>query len=119
MAGGMVPAIGIGVAALIWKHKFTSEQREEAKASIVLGASFICEGAIPYAAADPASVIPSLVVGAGVGGALAMILGVGCPAPHGGIFITPLVTNIFGFFIAILGGVAVTVLMIRLLKKDI
>lgn len=119
MASGMVPAIGIGVAALIWKKKFTQEQREEAKASIILGLSFICEGAIPYAAADPTTVIPSLVAGAGVGGALSMILGVGCPAPHGGIFITPLVQNIPGFFIAILGGVAVTVLMIRILKKDV
>lgn len=118
LASGMVPAIAIGVAALLFKKKFTSEQREEAKASIVLGLSFICEGAIPYAAADPKAVIPSLVVGGGVAGALAMLLGVGCPAPHGGIFVTPVITNILGFFVSILAGVAVTILMIRLLKKD-
>ena len=84
-----------------------------------MGLSFICEGAIPYAAADPKVIIPSIITGAGLTGALSMLFNVVLPAPHGGIFVTPVVSNVFMFFLAILIGTVVTAAMIGFLKKDL
>lgn len=119
MTSGMVPAVGVALAATLFKKKFTAEERDAAKANYIMGLSFICEGAIPYAAADPKAIIPSLITGAGVTGALSMLLGVGVPAPHGGLFVLPVVQNILGFCISIIIGTIVTALMIKVLKKDI
>ena len=110
MTSGMVPAVGVALAATIFKKKFNAEQRDAAKANYIMGLSFICEGAIPYAAADPKVIIPSIITGAGITGA---------PAPHGGIFVTPVVSNVFMFFLAILIGTVVTAAMIGFLKKDL
>lgn len=117
MTSGMVPAVGVALAATIFKKKFNAEQRDAAKANYIMGLSFICEGAIPYAAADPKVIIPSIITGAGITGALSMLFNVGVPAPHGGIFVTPVVSNVFMFFLAILIGTVVTAAMIGFLKK--
>lgn len=119
MTSGMVPAVGVALAATIFKKKFNAEQRDAAKANYIMGLSFICEGAIPYAAADPKVIIPSIITGAGITGALSMLFNVGVPAPHGGIFVTLVVSNVFMFFLAILIGTVVTAAMIGFLKKDL
>src|SRR6056297_2672711 len=90
MIGGMVPPLGLGLANFIAPHKFAPEMKENAVAAVPMGLSFITEGAIPYAASDPLRVIPSIMAGSAVGGALSMALGVGMRAPHGGIFVIPL-----------------------------
>jgi len=122
MAAGMTPPLGIALATIIAKKKFTPEEREAGKSAWALGAAFITEGAIPFAAADPLKVIPSTMVGAAVTGALSMIFKSAIVAPHGGIFILLIpnaVTNLGGYVVAIVAGTIVTGLMILLLKKDI
>ncbi|WP_404431724.1 fructose-specific PTS transporter subunit EIIC [Sutcliffiella horikoshii] len=120
MAGGMVPPLGLALATTIFKNKFNKQEKEAGKTCYVMGASFITEGAIPFAAADPLRVIPSAVVGSAVAGALAMLFGIGLPAPHGGIFVIPIVTGgILMYVLAILIGAAVTAVMVGLLKKRV
>ena len=118
MTSGMVPAVGVALATSLFKRKFTAEQRDAAKANYVMGLSFICEGAIPYAASDPKAVIPSLITGAGITGALSMLFHVGVPAPHGGIFVLPVVENVIMFCLVVIIGTIITALMIGFLKKD-
>ncbi|WLR51788.1 fructose-specific PTS transporter subunit EIIC [Bacillus tianshenii] len=118
MAGGMVPPLGLALATTIFKNKFNQQEREAGKTCYAMGISFITEGAIPFAAADPARVIPSCIAGSAVAGALAMLFGIGLPAPHGGIFVIPIVTgNPFLYLLAILIGAAVTALLVGFLKK--
>ncbi|MEG0737334.1 MAG: fructose-specific PTS transporter subunit EIIC, partial [Longicatena sp.] len=119
MTSGMVPAVGVALATNLFKRKFTAEQRDAAKANYVMGLSFICEGAIPYAAADPKVIIPSIITGAGITGALSMLFHVGVPAPHGGVFVLPVVENVLFFCLVVIIGTIITALMIGLLKKDI
>ncbi len=122
MAAGMTPPLGIALATVIAKKKFTLEERESGKSAWALGASFITEGAIPFAAADPLKIIPSTMVGAAVAGALSMIFKSAIVAPHGGIFILLIphaVTNLGGYIIAIVAGTIVTGIMVSILKKDI
>ena len=120
MAAGMVPPLGLAIATTIFKNKFNKQEREAGKTCYIMGASFITEGAIPFAAADPLRVIPSAVVGSAVAGALAMLFGIGLPAPHGGIFVIPIVTGgIFMYVLAILIGAIVTAVMVGLLKKRV
>ncbi len=119
MAGGMVPPLGIGLATLIFKKKFTEDQREAGKAGLLLGASFITEGAIPFAAADPARVLPSIMVGGAVAGALSMALGATLAVPHGGIFVLFAVENILQYILAILVGSVITAGLLGVLKKDV
>ncbi|MFC0557453.1 PTS fructose transporter subunit IIABC [Halalkalibacter alkalisediminis] len=118
MAGGMVPPLGIALATTLFKSKFTKQEREAGKTNYVLGASFITEGAIPFAAADPGRVIPSIIVGSAVAGALTAVFKIGLPAPHGGLFVIPLVYgNAFMYLIAIIIGAIVTALMLGFWKK--
>ncbi|GEK34872.1 PTS fructose transporter subunit IIABC [Kurthia sibirica] len=121
MAGGMVPPLGVALATTIFKNRFTKPERDTGKTSYVLGAFFISEGAIPFAASDPLRMIPSFVVGAAVTGGLTMAFKIGLPVPHGGIFVFPLVEgggmNIALYAIAIIIGSIITALMIGLLKK--
>lgn len=117
MAAGMVPPLAVALATVLAKDKFTEGEREAGKAAWVLGASFITEGAIPFAAADPARVIPSLVAGSALAGALSMAFGCQLRAPHGGIFVIPFITNIGGYVIAIAAGTVVAGLLISFLKK--
>ena len=119
MTSGMVPAVGVALATSLYKKKFTQEERNAAKANYIMGLSFICEGAIPYAAADPKAIIPSLIIGSGITGALSMFFKVGCPAPHGGVFVLPVVQNAVMFLAVIAIGVVLTALLIGVLKKDL
>ncbi|MED4581242.1 fructose-specific PTS transporter subunit EIIC [Brevibacillus choshinensis] len=119
MAAGMTPPLGLALATTLFKKKFTSEERQAGKTAYVLGASFITEGAIPFAAADPTRVIPSIMVGSAVAGGLSMYFGCTLPAPHGGLFVLPVVGNVGMYIVSILAGTVVTALMLRLLKKDI
>ena len=120
MVGGMVPPIGIALATTLFKNRFTLQEAEAGKASYVLGASFITEGAIPFAAADPLRIIPANIVGAAIGGAACMALNISLQAPHGGIFVIPIASNHpFLYIGCILLGSIVTCLMIGLLKKPL
>lgn len=119
MAGGMVPPLGIGLATLVFKKKFVAAEQEAGKANLVLGASFITEGAIPFAAADPLHVMPSIMVGGALAGALSMAFGATLAVPHGGIFVLFAVENIIGYVIAIVAGSVVTALLLGVLKKDV
>jgi PTS system fructose-specific IIC component len=107
MLAGMVPPIALALATVARPHLFTVAERENGKAAWLLGASFITEGAIPFAAADPLRVIPSIMLGSAVTGGLAEALHVSLRAPHGGIFVLFAVGNIGGFLIALLAGVLV------------
>ncbi|TLS39066.1 PTS fructose transporter subunit IIABC [Pseudalkalibacillus caeni] len=119
MAGGMVPPLGLAIATTIFKNRFNNQEREAGKAAYVMGASFITEGAIPFAAADPARVIPSIIVGSAVAGALTMWFGIGLPAPHGGVFVFPVVNgNPFLYLLAVLIGSFITALMVGFLKRS-
>ncbi|MEK4566838.1 fructose-specific PTS transporter subunit EIIC [Alkalihalobacillus sp. FSL R5-0424] len=120
MVGGMVPPIGIALATTLFKNRFTLQEAEAGKASYVLGASFITEGAIPFAAADPLRIIPANIVGAAIGGAACMALDISLKAPHGGIFVIPIASNHPLLYIGcILLGSVVTCLMIGFLKKPL
>ncbi|AGT32162.1 PTS fructose transporter subunit IIC [Geobacillus genomosp. 3] len=120
MAGGMVPPLGLALATTLFKKKFTKAEREAGKTCYVMGASFITEGAIPFAAADPVRVIPSIIVGSAVAGALTMLFHIGLPAPHGGMFVIPIVKgSAWLYMLAILAGSIVTALMVGLWKKEV
>ncbi|MEU9266725.1 fructose-specific PTS transporter subunit EIIC [Streptomyces sp. NPDC048251] len=116
MAAGMVPPLGMALATTVRKKLFTPTERENGKAAWVLGASFISEGAIPFAAADPLRVIPASMAGGAVTGALSMVFGATLRAPHGGIFVVPLIGNPFLYLVAIAAGVCVTTAVVVVLK---
>ncbi|MEY9867759.1 PTS system fructose-specific IIC component [Peribacillus sp. B2I2] len=117
MAGGMVPPLGIAFATTFFKSKFSEMERKSGFTNYFMGASFITEGAIPFAAADPLRVIVSSVVGAATAGALSMAFSVTLPAPHGGIFVIPLVNHPFRYLLAILIGSLITALILGFWKK--
>ncbi|MER7565774.1 fructose-specific PTS transporter subunit EIIC [Streptomyces sp. NPDC097941] len=117
MAAGMVPPLGMALATTVRKKLFTETERENGKAAWVLGASFISEGAIPFAAADPLRVIPASMAGGAVTGALSMAFGATLRAPHGGIFVVPLIGSPFLYLIAIAAGVCVTTALVVGLKS--
>lgn len=122
MAAGMVPPLGIALATVLAKKKFTEAEREAGKAAWALGVSFITEGAIPFAAADPVRVIPSIMAGSAVTGALSMLFGCTLAVPHGGIFvllIPHVVANLGGYVIAIVVGTVITGLILSAVKKNI
>ena len=120
MAGGMVPPLGLALATTLFKKKFTKAEREAGKTCYIMGASFITEGAIPFAAADPGRVIPSIIVGSAIAGALTMMFGIGLPAPHGGIFVIPIVKgNPLLYVLAIFIGSLVTALMVGFWKHEV
>jgi fructose PTS system EIIBC or EIIC component len=107
MLAGMVPPVALALATVVRPHLFTPAERENGKAGWLLGASFITEGAIPFAAADPLRVIPAIMLGSAVTGGLSQALDVGVRAPHGGIFVLFAVSNVLGYLIALLAGVLV------------
>ncbi|MGV7033647.1 fructose-specific PTS transporter subunit EIIC [Methylobacterium symbioticum] len=120
MLGGMTPPLGLALATRLFPGRFTAPEREAGGAAAVLGAAFITEGAIPFAAADPLRVIPAMVAGSAVAGALALSLGVTLKVPHGGLFVLPIpnaVTNLTGAVIALLAGTVITALLVGILKK--
>ncbi|MFH8594570.1 PTS fructose transporter subunit IIABC [Streptomyces rimosus] len=116
MAAGMVPPLAMAVATTVRGRLFTRTERENGKAAWVLGASFITEGAIPFAAADPLRVIPSAMAGGAVTGALSMAFGCTLRAPHGGVFVVPLIGQPLLYLVAVLAGTAVTAALVVLLK---
>ena len=117
MIGGMIPPIAIALSTTFFKSRWTENERKSGPVNYIMGLCFITEGAIPYAAADPLRVIPSCVVGSAVGGALSMAFGCKLMAPHGGIFVFPVVENVLGYIIALAAGAAVGMVMLALLKK--
>ncbi|MGW1897681.1 PTS fructose transporter subunit IIABC [Streptomyces hirsutus] len=116
MAAGMVPPLAMALATTVRGKLFNRTERENGKAAWVLGASFISEGAIPFAAADPLRVIPASMVGGAVTGALSMAFGATLRAPHGGIFVVPLIGNPLLYLVAIAAGVCVTAALVIILK---
>lgn len=119
MAGGMVPPLGIALATTLFKNKFTKYEREAGKTNYIMGLSFITEGAIPFAASDPKKVLPSIITGSALAGALSMLFNASSPAPHGGIFVFPLIKNWWLYLISILVGSIVTAILLNILKKPI
>lgn len=119
MAGGMVPPIAIALCTTFFKKKFTDKERQSGLVNYIMGLSFISEGAIPFAAADPIRVIPSCMIGSAVSGGLSIALGCTLRAPHGGIFVLPTIGNPFGYLIAIIIGSAVGCVVLAALKKNL
>jgi len=117
MLGGMVPPIAIALATTFFKNRFTEEERKNGPVNYIMGLSFITEGAIPYAAADPARVIPSCILGAATAGGISMAFDCTLRAPHGGIFVFPVVGHPLQYVIALAIGSVVGMLMLALLKK--
>lgn len=118
MAGGMIPPLAIGIATLLFKNKFTDIEQKSGLSNILLGLSFITEGAIPFAAADPMRVIGSSIVGSAIAGGLTQLWAVSIPAPHGGLFVITLANRPLMFLLALLIGTVVSALMLGLWKQD-
>ncbi|WIX08127.1 PTS fructose transporter subunit IIC [Xanthomonas oryzae] len=122
MVAGMTPPLGIALATWVFRNRFTAEERGSATAAGVLGLAFVTEGAIPYAARDPLRTIPALVIGSAVAGAISMTAGAELKAPHGGIFVLLIpnaVTHLLNYVLALVVGVVVTAIALRLLKKPV
>lgn len=117
MIGGMVPPCAIALATILFRNKFTKEERESGPVNFVMGLAFITEGAIPYAAADPLRVIPSCMAGSAVAGALSMAFGCTLMAPHGGIFVVPVMGNALMYMVALVVGTVVSTMLLGFLKK--
>ena len=117
MIGGMVPPCAIALASILFKNKFTKDERKSAPVNFIMGLAFITEGAIPYAAADPLHVLPSCIIGAAAAGALSMAFGCTLMAPHGGIFVFPVVGNAVMYLAALVVGTVVGSVLLGLLKK--
>ena len=119
MIGGMTPPCAIALATLLFKNKFTKSEREAGPTNFVMGLAFITEGAIPYAAADPLHVLPSCIVGSAVAGALSMAFGCTLMAPHGGIFVFPVVGNALMYLVALVVGTVISAVLLGGLKKKV
>jgi PTS system fructose-specific IIC component len=119
MIGGMVPPCAIALATLLFKNKFTKEERENGPVNFIMGLAFITEGAIPYAAADPLHVLPSCIIGSGLAGALSMAFNCTLMAPHGGIFVFPVVGHPVFYLLALVVGTIVSAILLGLLKKKV
>lgn len=120
MAAGMVPPLGIAIATTFFKNRFNKQDREAGKVNYIMGLSFITEGAIPFAAADPVRVIPSVMAGSAIAGGLSMLFGIGLRAPHGGLFVIPLVDGGWMMYLlAIVIGAIVSGILLGILKKPI
>ena len=119
MIGGMVPPCAIALATILFKNKFTKEEREAGPTNFIMGLAFITEGAIPYAAADPLHVIPACLIGSGMAGAISMIFRCTLMAPHGGIFVFPVVGNPLYYVLALVVGTIVSTFLLGVLKKKV
>lgn len=119
MIGGMVPPCAIALATLLFKQKFTKEERESGPVNFIMGLAFITEGAIPFAVSDPLHVLPSCIVGAAAAGALSMAFGCTLMAPHGGIFVFPVVEHALMYLVALVIGTIIGAVLLGLLKKKV
>ncbi len=119
MIGGMTPPCAIALATMLFKNKFTKEERESGPTNFIMGLAFITEGAIPFAAADPARVLPSCIVGSAVAGGLSMMFGCTLMAPHGGIFVVPVMEHAPMYLTALVVGTVISTVLLGLLKKKV
>ena len=119
MIGGMTPPCAIALATLLFKNKFTKEERDAGPTNFIMGLAFITEGAIPFAASDPLHVLPSCIIGSALAGALSMAFHCTLMAPHGGIFVFPVVGNALMYLVALAAGTVVSALLLGVLKKKI
>lgn len=119
MIGGMVPPCAIAFATIFFKNKFTKEERQSGPTNLIMGLAFITEGAIPYAASDPLHVLPACIIGAGISGALSEVFNCTLMAPHGGIFVFPVVGNALMYLVALVIGTAVSTVLLGLFKKKV
>lgn len=119
MVGGMVPPLAVAISTMLFKSKYTREERKAGPTNIVMGLSFISEGAIPFAAADPLRVIPSCIIGSAISGAMSSAFKCTLMAPHGGIFVFPVVGNAMLYVVALLVGSIVAGVLLGLLKKRV
>ena len=119
MIGGMTPPCAIALATLLFKDKFTKSEREAGPTNFIMGLAFITEGAIPYAAADPLHVLPACIAGSAAAGALSMAFGCTLMAPHGGIFVFPVVGNAIMYLVALVAGTVISAILLGVLKKKI
>ena len=119
MIGGMVPPCAIALSTLLFKNRYTREERDAGPTNFIMGLAFITEGAIPYAAADPLHVIPSCIIGSGIAGAVSMLFKCTLMAPHGGIFVFPVVGNALYYVLALVVGTIISALLLGVLKKKI
>ena len=117
MIGGMVPPCAIALSTILFKNRFTKEERDAGPTNFIMGLAFITEGAIPFAAADPLHVIPASVIGSGVAGALSMLFKCTLMAPHGGIFVFPVVGNALMYLLALVIGTVISTVLLGVLKK--
>ena len=117
MIGGMTPPCAIALATLLFKDKFTKEERDAGPTNFIMGLAFITEGAIPFAASDPLRVLPSSIVGSAVAGAISMAFDCTLMAPHGGIFVFPVVGNAVMYLVALVAGTVISAVLLGLLKK--
>ena len=117
MIGGMTPPCAIALATLLFKDKFTKEERDAGPTNFIMGLAFITEGAIPFAASDPLRVLPSCIVGSAVAGAISMAFDCTLMAPHGGIFVFPVVGNAVMYLVALVAGTVISAVLLGLLKK--
>ena len=118
MIGGMVPPIAIALCTLLFKKKFTKQERSSCVTNFIMGFSFITEGAIPFAASDPLHVIPACAIGSAVAGALSMLFNCTVPAPHGGLFVFGVVTNWPMYFVSLVVGALVACFILGFTRKD-
>ena len=119
MIGGMTPPCAIALATLLFKDKFTKSEREAGPTNFIMGLAFITEGAIPFAASDPLHVLPACIIGSGLAGALSMVFNCTLMAPHGGIFVFPVVGNGLMYFVALVAGTIVSAVLLGALKKKV
>ena len=119
MIGGMTPPCAIALATLLFKNKFTKEERDAGPTNFIMGLAFITEGAIPFAASDPLHVLPSCIIGSALAGALSMAFHCTLMAPHGGIFVFPVVGNALMYLVALVAGTVVSALLLGVLKKKV
>ena len=119
MIGGMTPPCAIALATFLFKKKFSREERQSGPVNFIMGLAFITEGAIPFAASDPLHVLPACIIGSGLAGALSMLFGCTLMAPHGGIFVFPVVGNAVMYVVALVAGTLASAFLLGVLKKDV
>lgn len=119
MVGGMTAPCAIALATMLFKNKFTKEQRDAGPTNFIMGLAFITEGAIPFAASDPLHVLPACIAGSAVAGALSMAFNCTLMAPHGGIFVFPVVGNALMYLVALVAGTLISAVLLGVLKKKV
>ena len=119
MIGGMTPPVAIALATMLFKKKFTKEERDAGPTNFIMGLAFITEGAIPFAASDPVHVLPACLIGSGVAGAMSMLFDCTLMAPHGGIFVFPVMGNPLFYLLALVVGTAISTVLLGVLKKNV